>query len=44
MLDAFSYGQVKVTKTQLTITSKDINGVPIMDNGQPCAVTLNFTQ
>jgi hypothetical protein len=43
VLDQFSYGQVKVTANQLTITPKDIDGNPQMDNGQPCTVTLNFT-
>jgi alkaline phosphatase D len=43
VLDQFSYGQVKVTANQLTITPKDIDGTPQMDNGQPCTVTLNFT-
>jgi alkaline phosphatase D len=42
VLDQFSYGQVKVTSTQLTITPKDINGTPQSDNGQPCQVTLNY--
>jgi len=42
VLDQFSYGQVKVTSTQLTITPKDINGTPQTDNGQPCRVTLNY--
>ncbi len=41
--DQFSYGQVKVTSTQLTITPKDINGLPQSDNGHPCQVTLNYT-
>jgi alkaline phosphatase D len=43
VLDRFSYGQVKVTGTQLTVTPKDIDGNVITDNGQPCGVTLNFT-
>ena len=43
VLDRFSYGQVKVTANQLTITPKDIDGNPISDNGRPCGVVLNFT-
>jgi alkaline phosphatase D len=43
VLDQFSYGQVKVTQAQLTITPKDINGAPQSDNGHPCQVTLNYT-
>jgi phosphodiesterase/alkaline phosphatase D-like protein len=42
VLDQFSYGQVKATSTALTITPKDINGQPQMDNGQPCQVTLPY--
>jgi alkaline phosphatase D len=41
VLDQFSYGQVKVTGSQLTITPKDQSGVPLTDNGHPCTVTLN---
>ena len=43
VLDQFSYGQVRVTSSRLTITPKDINGQPIADNGRPCEVALNFT-
>ena len=43
VLDQFSYGQVSVTSSQLTITPKNIDGQPISDNGRPCTVTLNFT-
>jgi alkaline phosphatase D len=42
VLDQFSYGQVKVTSNQLTITPKNIDGQPQSDNGQPCQVTLNY--
>ena len=42
VLDQFSYGQVTVTKSQLTVTPKDIDGKPHHDNGQPCGVVLNF--
>ena len=42
VIDQFSYGQVKVTGTQLTITPKDQNGAPLQDNGQSCALSLNF--
>jgi len=41
VLDQFSYGQVRVTRNQLTVTPKDINGVPLTDNGNPCSVVLN---
>ena len=43
VLDKFSYGQVRVTGSRLTVTPKDIDGNVITDNGQPCGVTLNFT-
>jgi alkaline phosphatase D len=42
VLDKFSYGQVEVTRNQLTVTPKDIDGNQITDNGQPCGVTLPF--
>jgi phosphodiesterase/alkaline phosphatase D-like protein len=42
VLDQFSYGQVRVTRNQLTVTPKDINGNPLTDNGNPCNVVLNF--
>jgi alkaline phosphatase D len=43
VIDQFSYGQVKVTKRQLTVTPKDINGQQLTDNGQPCGpFVLNF--
>jgi phosphodiesterase/alkaline phosphatase D-like protein len=41
VLDQFSYGQVRVTSNQLTVTPKDINGDPITDDGRPCTVVLN---
>ena len=41
VIDQFSYGQVRVTSNQLTITPKDQNGIPLQDNGHPCTVTLN---
>jgi phosphodiesterase/alkaline phosphatase D-like protein len=43
VLDQFSYGQVKATSTTLTITPKDINGLPQSDNGHPCQVTLTYS-
>jgi phosphodiesterase/alkaline phosphatase D-like protein len=43
VIDKFSYGQVKVTSSQLVVTPKDSNGQPLTDNGHPCTVTLNFT-
>jgi alkaline phosphatase D len=42
VLDKFSYGQVKATSKALTITPKDIDGNPQMDNGLPCQVTLPY--
>jgi alkaline phosphatase D len=43
VLDMFSYGQVKVTKRQLTVTPKNINGQPLTDNGAPCGpFVLNY--
>jgi alkaline phosphatase D len=42
VVDQFSYGQVKVTKNQLTVTPKNIDGQPLTDDGQPCGVVLNF--
>jgi alkaline phosphatase D len=42
VLDQFSYGQVKVSSTQLTIIPKNIDGQSQSDNGQPCQVTLNY--
>ena len=42
VLDQFSYGQVKVTSSQLTITPKDIDGQTQSDNGHSCQVTLNY--
>jgi phosphodiesterase/alkaline phosphatase D-like protein len=41
VLDQFSYGQVRVTRNQLTITPKDANGAPLNDGGRPCNVVLN---
>lgn len=37
ILDQFSYGEVSVTNTRLTVTPKDINGNPQVDTqGGPC--------
>jgi hypothetical protein len=45
VLDKFSYGQVKVTKKQLTVTPKDIGGNPLTDNGAPCGpFVLNYSR
>jgi phosphodiesterase/alkaline phosphatase D-like protein len=42
VLNQFSYGQVTVTGSKLTITPKDIDGNPQQDNGGPCGpVVLN---
>jgi alkaline phosphatase D len=35
-LDQFSYGEVEVSNTQLTITPKDIAGNPLADDDGPC--------
>jgi alkaline phosphatase D len=44
VVDKFSYGQVKVTKSRLTVTPKDINGQPLTDNGAPCGpFVFDFT-
>jgi alkaline phosphatase D len=43
ILDAFSYGQVKVTSNRLTVTPKDINGKPQRDGDRPCGpVVLKY--
>jgi phosphodiesterase/alkaline phosphatase D-like protein len=45
VLDQFSYGQVKVTTSRLTITPKNINGRPLNDDGRPCGpVVLNYSR
>ena len=37
-LDVYSYAQVRVTSTQLTVTLKDMNGERVTDSsGEPCA-------
>jgi hypothetical protein len=35
-IDQFSYGEVEVTSTELTITPKDIDGNPLADDDGPC--------
>jgi alkaline phosphatase D len=43
VLDQFSYGQVKVTGTQLTVTPKNIDGQPQTDGSAPCGpFVLNY--
>ena len=43
VLDQFSYGQVTVTGSRLTVTPKDINGQPQMDGARPCGpVVLDY--
>ena len=42
ILDQFSYGQVKVTGSRLTVTPKDIDGSPDHRRGEPCGVVLNY--
>jgi phosphodiesterase/alkaline phosphatase D-like protein len=45
VLNQFSYGQVRVTRSRLTVTPKDINGNPLMDDGRPCGpVVLNYSR
>jgi phosphodiesterase/alkaline phosphatase D-like protein len=36
VLDKFSYGEVEVTKSRLTVTPKDIDGKQLTDNDAPC--------
>jgi phosphodiesterase/alkaline phosphatase D-like protein len=41
--DKFSYGQVKVTGSRLTVTPKGIDGKPLRDGSQPCGpFVLNY--
>jgi phosphodiesterase/alkaline phosphatase D-like protein len=43
ILDQFSYGQVKVTSSQLTVTPKNIDGQVQQDGAaRPCSVVLNY--
>jgi phosphodiesterase/alkaline phosphatase D-like protein len=43
IIDQFSYGQVRVTRSSLTVTPKTIDGVPQMDGDQPCGpFVFNF--
>ena len=35
-IDQFSYGEVEVTASQLTITPKDIGGDPLVTDDGPC--------
>ena len=35
ILDQFSYGEVTVTGSKLTVTPKDMNGTPQMDGAKP---------
>ncbi|HYN90882.1 MAG TPA: alkaline phosphatase D family protein [Thermoleophilaceae bacterium] len=43
IVDQFSYGQVKVTGTRLTVTPKDIDGKPQRDGARPCGpFVLNY--
>jgi alkaline phosphatase D len=42
ILDQFSYGQVRVTSSQLTITPKNIDGQVQQDGARPCSVVLNY--
>jgi alkaline phosphatase D len=42
-IDQFSYGEVAVSSTQLTITPKDIHGTPLTTDDGPCGpFVLNF--
>jgi hypothetical protein len=43
IVDQFSYGQVKVTSNQLTVTPKGIDGRQQNDGARPCGpVVLNY--
>ena len=43
ILNQFSYGQVRVTGSKLTVTPKDIDGKPQRDGANPCGpVVLNY--
>ena len=44
ILDQFSYGEVTVTGSRLTVTPKDKDGKPQMDGATPCGpFVLNYT-
>jgi alkaline phosphatase D len=43
VLDQFSYGEVTVTGSKLTVAPKDMNGKPQMDGANPCGpFVLNY--
>jgi alkaline phosphatase D len=43
VIDQFSYGEVTVTGSKLTVTPKDLNGTPQMDGANPCGpFELNY--
>jgi phosphodiesterase/alkaline phosphatase D-like protein len=43
--DKFSYGQVRVTRSRLTVTPKGIDGKPLHDGAKPCGpVVLNYSR
>jgi hypothetical protein len=43
VIDQFSYGQVTVTGSQLTVTPKNIDGQPQTDGARPCGpFVLNY--
>jgi alkaline phosphatase D len=43
VLDQFSYGEVSVTGSKLTVTPKDMTGKPQMDGANPCGpFVLNY--
>ena len=43
VLDQFSYGEVTVTGSKLTVTPKDMTGKPQMDGATPCGpFVLNY--
>ena len=43
VIDQFSYGEVTVTGSKLTVTPKDLNGTPQMDGANPCGpFVLNY--
>jgi alkaline phosphatase D len=45
VIDQFSYGHVRVTRNQLTITPKGIDGQPQRDGNRPCGpFVLNYSR
>ena len=43
IIDQFSYGQVRVTGSRLTVTPKGIDGRQLVEDGRPCGpIVLNY--